>query len=66
MHPKTKQLHNARSEHPTSLQELEHGNASRGVFQAQETEKKVDKQDISVVEWLQIDELGAHSHSKAD
>lgn len=66
MHPKTKQLHNARSEHPTSLQELEYGNASRAVFQAQETERKADKRDISVVEWLQIDELDAHSHSKAD
>jgi hypothetical protein len=52
MYPKKTQPHNARSEHPVRLQELEHGSASMGVFQAQEAKKKVDKQDISVVEWL--------------
>jgi hypothetical protein len=52
MHSKTTQLHNSRSEHPTRLQKLEHGSASRDVFQAQETKEKIDKQDISVVEWL--------------
>jgi hypothetical protein len=48
------------------VQESEHGNSSRDAFQPEAAKKLIDKQDIAVVRWSQIDELGDHNHDKIE